>query len=94
MSPLHVLAMCTISELGGIVSGGEEGCSVCPSWAVIRHTRKPVDMTEASLSSRSEGISCAWTNSTVGAVSRLSEESWENQSDERVVGEGVVVERD
>ena len=49
VSPFHVLAVCTISESGGMMSGGmEEGCSVCLSCAVIRHTRIPVDITEAS----------------------------------------------
>jgi hypothetical protein len=79
VSPLHVLAVCTISESGGMTSKGMEGCSVCPSWAVMRHTRIPVDMTEDIFSSRSEGVSCAWTNSPVCAVSRLAEESWEKR---------------
>ena len=80
-SPYHVLAMCTISESGGMMSGGVKGCNVSPSWAVMRHTRIPVEMTEASLSFRSEGISSAWTNSPVCAVSSLSEESCEKQID-------------
>ena len=36
-SPDHVPALCTMSESGGMMSGGVKGCKLSPSWSVMRH---------------------------------------------------------
>ena len=79
MSPDHVPVVCTMSESGGMTSGGVRGCEVRPSWSVMRHTRMPVEMTKDKLCSRCDGISCVRTKSPVCALFRVSGESCENR---------------
>ena len=48
VSPHHVLPACTISESGGMMSGGVEGCNMSSLWTVMRHTHISAWMVEAN----------------------------------------------